>query len=121
MYHQTFFKKTKFNAVRTQYGGYNYASRLEARQAAELDLRLMAKDILGWERQYKVEFECLRQDGTPVSLGFHKVDFRVHELDGSYTLLEAKGMETADYMLRRRMLEKLWLPMHRDHTYLVVK
>lgn len=121
MYNQSFFKKNKYNAVRTKYDGYNYASRLEARQAAELDIMLKAKMIKGWERQYKVEFECLTLDGQKTSLGTHKIDFRVHELDDSYTLIETKGMETEGYMLRRRMLEKVWLPVHLDHTYRVVK
>lgn len=118
---QTNFKRTKYNNVRTNYDGYNYPSKLEARQAAELDLLLRAKQIKGWERQYKVEFDCLRTDGTPTNLGSHKVDFRVEELDGSFTLIETKGRETADYMLRKRMLEKLWLPEHPDHIYKVVR
>lgn len=112
---------SKYNAIRTNYGGYNYPSKLEARQAAELDLLLKAGEIKDWERQYKVEFDCIRTDGIETNLGSHKVDFRVHELDGTFTLIETKGMMTADYMLRKRMLEKLWLPVHRDHVYKIVK
>lgn len=121
MHNQTFFKKNKYNAVRSKYGGYNYSSRLEANQAAELDLLLRAKKIKAWDRQFKVEFDCCRLDGTPVNLGSHKVDFRVHELDGSFSLIETKGMVTADYMIRKRLLEKLWLPEHPEYSYTVVK
>lgn len=121
MYSQSYFKKSKFNAVRTSYDGYNYPSKLEARQAAELDLQVKAGLIKSWDRQFSVDFDCLQTDGTPTNLGSHKVDFRVHENDGSFTLIETKGVMTADYMLRRRMLEKLWLPMHPDYTYRVVK
>ena len=50
----------------------------------------------------------------------YKVDFRLHELDGSYTLLEAKGFHTDDWLDRRKWLEKLWLPENLDHKYEVV-
>jgi hypothetical protein len=43
-------KKTKFNNRQTEYGGVIYHSQKEADYAAELDLRLRAKDIDGWER-----------------------------------------------------------------------
>ena len=112
---------SKYNAVRSNYGGYNYPSRLEAKQAFQLDVMLKAGEILAWERQYKVDFDCIRTDGVETNLGSHKVDFRVHELDGNFTLIETKGVMTADYMLRKRMLDKLWLPTHRDHTYKIVK
>jgi hypothetical protein len=59
--------------------------------------------------------------GEPVIKKSHRVDFRIHHHDKSYELLEAKGLETADYRERRRWLEKLWLPEHLDHTYTVVK
>lgn len=86
-----------------------------------LDIRLKAGEIKHWERQFKVEMVAYNARGEPALTKSHKVDFRVHELDGSYTLLEAKGVETDDYRDRRRWLEKLWLPEHPDHVYEVVK
>lgn len=115
------YKPNKYHAIRTNYGGYNYPSKLEAAQAFELDMLLKANKIKAWDRQFKVEFEALTTDGQAVYLGSHKVDFRVHELDGKFTLIETKGMATADYMIRKRLLEKLWLPTHPDYTYKVVK
>jgi hypothetical protein len=121
MYRQTYLKRNKYNAVRTSYNGYNYPSKLEASQAAELDLLLKAKRIKAWDRQFKVEIYAKTLQGDKVHVCDHKIDFRVYELDGSYTLIEAKGVETSDYKWRRKMLELFWLPEHLDHAYQVVK
>ena len=128
MYHQTYFKKNKFNAVKQTYNGYSYDSKFEAQVAADLDLRVKAGDIKEYDRQYKVEFFVYRliesngeKEYLPYKLGSHKVDFRIHHNDGSFELYEAKGLETPDYKKRRKWLEDLWLPEHPDHTYTVVK
>ena len=109
----------KFNNVKQTYNGYSYDSRAEADYAAELDLRLQAKDIKDWERQYKVEMRYPMPDGKLICT--YKVDFRVHNLDGSYELVEIKGFETDTWRLKKKLLETIWLPEHLDHTYTVVK
>lgn len=103
------------------YNGRKYDSKFEASVAQELDWRVKAKEIVSWEPQYKVEMWAYDKEGNPVFKKTHKVDFRILHKDGSYELLEAKGVETADYRDRRKWLEKLWLPEHPDHTYSVVK
>lgn len=114
-------KISKYCAIRTLYDGYNYPSKLEANVAYMLDLRKRAGEIKDWERQFKVEMIAYNCHGEPALTMCHKIDFRCHNFDGSFTLIEAKGLETADYQMRRRWLEKLWLPEHLDHTYEVVK
>lgn len=113
----------KFGAKRTEYNGSKYDSKFEAGVAHDLDLQLRAGLIAGWERQFKIECMPYTEAGDPVPecKVSHKVDFRVQNLDGSYTLLEAKGLETSDYKTRRKWLEKFWLPAHPDHDYQVVK
>lgn len=114
---------SKFSAKRTEYDGRSYDSKFEAGVAYTLDIRQRAGEILGWEAQYRIEcvpYNC-HGDPVPECKVSHKVDFRVHNLDGTYTLLEAKGFETADYRTRRRWLEKFWLPEHPDHDYEVVR
>lgn len=51
----------------------------------------------------------------------HKVDFRITHIDGTFELIEAKGVETTDYKWRRKFLEKIWLPDNKDYTYTVIK
>lgn len=111
----------KYGAKKTEFNGRKYDSKYEASIAQELDLRLKAKDIKAVEPQYKVEMWCYREDGTPAFRVNHKVDFRITHNDNSYELIEAKGVETSDYLWRRKFLENIWLPEHLDHIYTVVK
>lgn len=101
--------------------GLRRDSKYEAGVADELFLRKQAGDILDYDSQYKLEMWAYRSDGTPAFKVSHKVDFRVHLKDGSFELLEAKGVQTADWRMRRTFLEKLWLPEHPDHIYTVVQ
>lgn len=111
----------KFKAVRQSYNGYSYDSKLEAQWAANLDILKRAGEIADWDRQFKVEMIAHDSQGIPRITMTHKVDFRVHELDGSFTLLEVKGFETADYRTRARWLKKLWLIDRPNYRYEVVK
>lgn len=111
----------KYGAKKTEYNGKKYDSKYEASVAQELDLRLKARDILSVEPQYKIEALCYRSNGLPAFSVKHKVDFRIQLKDGSYELIEAKGVESDDYKWRRKFLEHIWLPDHPDHTYIVVK
>ncbi len=121
MAYKTYFKANKFNAKKTEFNGYRYDSKFEASVAAELELRKKAKDILDYDKQFKVEMWAYDQNGKQAMKKSHKVDFRIHHKDGSFELLEAKGVETSDYKDRRRWLETFWLPFNLDHTYTVVK
>lgn len=111
----------KYGAIKTEYNGYRYDSKFEASVAQELDLRQQAGDILEYDKQYRVEIPLFDEKGIHRHTIRHKVDFRVHNPDGSYTLLEAKGIETADYKMRRLFLEKFFLPNNLDYEYEVVK
>lgn len=101
--------------------GIRRDSKYEASIADELYLRKQAKDIADYDTQFKVEMWAYDENGKKAMKVSHKVDFRIHHNDGSYELYEAKGLETADYKMRRRWLETFWLPFHLDHTYTVVK
>jgi len=85
-YFQTNFKKTKYNNVRQTYGSYNYDSKKEARQAAELDLLVKAKQIKSWERQFKISLDV---NGKHICNYY--CDFRIENNDGTYELLEIKS------------------------------
>lgn len=111
----------KFGAKRTEFNGRKYDSKFEAGVAQELYLRQQAGEIVAIEPQYKLEMWCYRSDGQKAFKVSHKVDFRIEHKDGSFELVEAKGVETPDYRWRRKFLEEIWLPENLDHTYTVVK
>jgi len=112
--------KRLIKSKKTIYNDRKYDSKYEASIAMELDVRKRAGEILDFDCQYKVEMWAHCSDGVHKMKKSHKIDFRLHNLDGSYTLLEAKGFETADYKERRKWLETFWLPLHLDHDYEVV-
>lgn len=118
--YKTSFGKNKYGAKKTVVNGRQFDSKFEAGGAQELELRKRAGEILDYDCQYRVIIEIFNSFGKKVHEVGHKVDFRVHNLDGSFTLLEYKGFETQDYKFRRKLLEKIWLPDHKDHTYEVV-
>lgn len=123
MLYKQYYKNSKYNNKKAEYGGHWYHSKFEAGVARDLDLMKRAGEILDWDKQYKVECIPYNCHGAPVHKCkvTHKVDFRKHNLDGTFTLLEAKGFETDDYKMRRKWLLEFWLPEHPDHDYEVVK
>ncbi len=112
---------SKYRAIKQTYNGYNYDSRLEASRAYELDVMLKAGQIKDWERQYKVELYFYNKAGDIINFRPWKIDFRVHNLDETYTLEEVKGMELPDFKFKRDILTKIWLPDHPDHDLVVLK
>ncbi len=114
-------RSNKYGAIRSEFNGKIYDSKFEASVAADLETRKRAKDIIDYDTQYKVEMDIYTASGSKAFTVNHKVDFRIHHNDHSYELYEAKGIETADYKWRRKLLENLWLPEHKDHIYTVIK
>lgn len=112
-------KVNKFGAKKTPYNGAIYDSKAEAAEARKLDLRLATGEIKGWDRQFKVVMYAYDKDGNIALTKTHKIDFRVHELDGTYTLLETKGKATADWRDRVKWLLALWLPLNPNYQYVV--
>ena len=89
-------KKNKYGATRKTYKGVSYDSTGEANHAAELDIRIKAKEVHHWERQPIVE---LRINGTPWR--DWKIDFKVFTTETKYHYEEFKGFETAEYKMKR--------------------
>lgn len=115
-------KRNKFNARKTRsVDGLVRDSCFESNVADELYLRKKTGDIKDYDSQFKVEIPLFNESGDKCMSVKHRVDFRIHENDGSFTLYEVKGVETQDYKWRRSLLEKFWLPLHKDHTYKVRK
>jgi ribosomal protein S27E len=112
----------KYGAKRTvAQDGIKRDSKYEASVADSLYARKLTKDIKDYDSQYRVECWAYDESGKKAFCIKHKVDFRIHHNDGSFELLESKGVETSDYRWRRKCLEELWLPFHKDHIYTVIK
>lgn len=111
----------KYGAKRTEFNGKIFDSKFEANVAQDLDTRKRAGDIKDYDTQYRVEADICNSQGEVICHKRHKVDFRLHHNDGSYELLEAKGVETSDYKWRRDIIVGIWLSEHKDYIYTVIK
>ena len=86
----------KYFAQPTKYNGVRYASKSEARRAAELDLKIKAGQIRWWIGQPKFRL------GVPENV--YTADFLVIGMDGQVWAEDVKGVETAKF----RRDAKLW-------------
>jgi hypothetical protein len=94
----------KFGAVRTDVNGRTYSSKLEASYAARLHAERAAGLILGWLEQVPLHLPGKTK---------YVLDFLVFTADGEVRAVECKGMETAVYKVKRRLVEEAfpWMPI----------
>ena len=89
------------------YKGTEYHSKMEARYAAALDLRMRAVHpsfrIAGWKRQVPVKLEV---NGKLVST--YIVDFVVTHTDGRLEYVEIKGLETPEWKIKEKLFRALF-------------
>lgn len=100
-------KRSKYGNRKTEYRGVMYDSAAEARYAAQLDLRVKAGELLGWERQKR----------KPIIVAGKKicdvvVDFLVMSRGSSgVEYHEVKGFEKEAWKLKRKLFEAVYGPM----------
>jgi hypothetical protein len=82
----------------------------------QLDWRVKTKEIKALDRQFSIPIYVNDEHILTT-----RVDFRIHENDGSFTLAERKGYETRNYKITKKLIEAVWLKDHPEYTYLVVK
>lgn len=88
-------RRSKYNAKPTMLNGKRYASKHEAERAAQIRLLWQGHEIAGFAEQ--VEF--LLPGGIK-----YRADFVVLNFDGTYTIEDAKGVETPDFKLKKRLM-----------------
>lgn len=103
MYRVNYGSRSKFGNVKSEHNGIQYHSKRECGYAAELDLRLKAKDIKSWERQIKISLDV---NGYHIANYF--IDFVIHHNDGIKEYVEVKGFETETWKLKWKLFESLY-------------
>lgn len=96
-------KRKWTNAKKQEYNGFRYDSGFEASYAAELDLRIKAKDIKSYDRQVNLD---LVVNGYRVCQ--YRIDFVIHHNDGNIEYVETKGYQTDVWKLKWKLFEALW-------------
>lgn len=78
-------------------------SKFEAGVAQQLELRLKAKDIKGFDEQVRIPLEV---NGFHICNYF--IDFVIYHNDGTTEYLEAKGFATEVWKLKWKLFEALY-------------
>lgn len=104
--------RRKFHNVPTSYDGVEYHSKLEARYAAELDLRVRAGEIAGWERQVRIPLVV-----NGIKICTYIIDFVEINNDGTKTYIEIKGAETSVWRLKWKLFNAVHGPVKAKVVY----
>jgi hypothetical protein len=94
--------KNKFNAKKQTYNGKLFDSKGEAAYCQELDWRIKAGEIQGYERQVKIE---LKVNG--VLICNYYADFLVTDKHGAKEIHEYKGLILPLFDLKWKLLQAL--------------
>lgn len=109
-------KKNKFNAKAQVYGDVRYDSTLEAKVAENLDWLLKAGELVEVKRQVKMPLHV-----NGVFITNYYVDFRTVDRHGQVNYIEAKGFETKDFLIKKRIFIALLPELDNGATYEIVK
>lgn len=97
------YSKSWGGAKKQVYNNQRYDSGFEADYAVQLDLRLKAKDIKGWERQVKIPL-----DVNGYHICNYYIDFVIYHNDGTKEFVETKGYATDIWRLKWKLFEALF-------------
>lgn len=92
----------KYKAEKQTFNGRSYHSKKEADYAVQLAWLKKAGEILEIIPQYKID---LRVNGKHITNYF--IDFKVEYTDGHIELIEVKGFQTPEWLLKWRLTEAL--------------
>lgn len=92
----------KFRAVKQEYKGLKYDSKLEVGFAQQLDTRIDVGEKFTWRRQVLLD---LKVNGKKVC--GYKMDFILDHGNDCYEMVETKGMPTEAWKIKWRLLEIL--------------
>ncbi|KKM20553.1 hypothetical protein LCGC14_1644280 [marine sediment metagenome] len=94
-----YFKKHKFNAIRTEYKGVKYHSKKEARYAYELDIEIATGKLLFFLRQVPFYLPGNTK---------YVLDFMEFWVNGDIKFCDVKGRDTPMSILKRKQVEALY-------------
>lgn len=92
-------QRHKFGAVKTERNGFKFDSKKEAARYDDLMLLIRAKEVVFFLRQ--VPFHL------PGNVTY-RVDYQIFWTNGEVTFEDVKGMKTATYIMKKKMVESLY-------------
>lgn len=96
-------KGNKYGAKKTFFGGYVYDSKLEAAEAEQIELRILAQEVESYTRQHRLDLYIGES-----RICSYKIDFRAVRTDGVIEYIEVKGLPTEVWKLKWKMTQALF-------------
>jgi hypothetical protein len=109
-------KKNKYGAKKQTYNGVKYDSTFESKVAEDLDWQLKAGELVEIKRQVKIAMHV-----NGVFITNYYVDFRTVDRHGQVTYVEAKGIETKDFLIKKRLFIALLPEIDNGAEYKMIK
>jgi hypothetical protein len=100
-------RKNKYNASKQTVDGIKFDSEAEAQYYKKLKKDKVDGLIQDFETQppYELQPKFVNRKGKSILPIKYKADFLVTHNDGSQETIDVKGMETADFKLKKKMFE----------------
>ena len=86
-----------------------------------LDYRLLAGEFTEIIPQFRIKLYVYLPDNKRADLFTYICDFKCVRPNGTILLVEAKGMETELFKVKKRILDLVWLPDHPEYEYEIIK
>ena len=104
---------SKYRAKKTVVDNITFDSIAESKYYEQLKWLLQAKQIKSFKLQPKFLLQDgFKKNGVTVRKIEYRADFEVHNLDGSIEIVDVKGVETKDFIIKKKLfLNKYDLPL----------
>jgi hypothetical protein len=101
---------TKYGSKKVTIDGHTFDSKAEASYYQQLKWLKQAKQIKDFKLQprYLLQ-EAFSKNGKHFRKIEYVADFEVHHLDGSVEVIDVKGYETKDFLIKRKLFERLYM------------
>ena len=95
-------KRQKYNAKKTVVNGIKFDSKKEAEYYEDLLIRVSDGEVITFLRQTPFHLP----GGTA-----YRVDFTEFHADGTVHFIDVKGIQTKEFILKKKMVEDLYAPI----------
>lgn len=107
---------SKYGAKKTIVDGVTFASKAESKYYEQLKWLKQAKQIKDFKLQPKfLLMEKFKKNGKIFRKINYIADFEIHNLDGSIEIVDVKGHETKEFLIKRKLFENRY-----EHSLKVV-
>lgn len=96
----------KFGARKVTIDNHTFDSIAESKYYEQLKWMLQAKQIKAFKLQPRfLLLESFKKNGKTFKKTEYVADFEIHNLDGSIEIVDVKGHETRDFLIKKKLFE----------------